>query len=50
MWRWVNVTNLDNFIRDVYDYYRDSGLRCILLARFLHLMYVLLLGEDRVHL
>lgn len=38
MWRWVNVSNLDNFIRDVYDYYRDSGIRCILLARFLHLV------------
>ena len=40
MWRWVNVSNLDNFIRDVYDYYRDSGIRCILLARLLHLVYV----------
>ncbi|CAK7567565.1 MAG: autophagy protein atg9 [Sporothrix epigloea] len=40
MWRWVNVSNLDNFIRDVYDYYRDSGIRCILLARFLHLVNV----------
>ena len=38
MWRWVNVSNLDNFIRDVYNYYRDSGLRCIMLARFLHLV------------
>ncbi|CAK7266215.1 autophagy protein atg9 [Sporothrix epigloea] len=40
MWRWVNVTNLDNFIRDVYDYYRDCGIHCILLARFLHLLNV----------
>ncbi|OAA54510.1 autophagy protein [Niveomyces insectorum RCEF 264] len=40
MWRWVNVSNLDNFIRDVYDYYRDCGLRCILLERFLHLVNV----------
>jgi autophagy-related protein 9 len=40
MWRWVNVSNLDNFIHDVYDYYRDSGIRCILLARLLHLVYV----------
>nr|AIN76715.1 autophagy protein Apg9 [Esteya vermicola] len=30
MWRWVNVTNLDIFIRDVYDYHRACGLRCIL--------------------
>jgi len=38
MWRWVNVTNLDNFIQGVYDYYRGCGLWCILLDRFLHLV------------
>lgn len=38
MWRWVNVTNLDNFIRDVYDYHRACGLRCILVERLLHLV------------
>lgn len=46
MWRWVNVSNLDNFIRDVYAYYRDSGIRCILLARLLHLVYVYNSVED----
>ena len=38
MWRWVNVTNLDNFIQSVYDYYRGCGLQCILLDRLLHLV------------
>lgn len=38
MWRWANVTNLDVFIKDVYDYYQGNGLWCILLDRFLHLV------------
>ncbi len=38
MWRWVNVSNLDNFIRDVYDYYQGCGIWCILTERFLHLL------------
>lgn len=40
MWRWVNVTNLDNFVKDVYDYYQGNGLWCILLERALHLVDV----------
>lgn len=40
MWRWVNVTNLDGFMQDVYDYYRGNGLWCILLDRVLHLVEV----------
>jgi autophagy-related protein 9 len=40
MWRWVNVSNLDNFMRDVYDYYQGCGIWCILLERFLHLLNV----------
>ncbi|KAK3941164.1 autophagy protein Apg9-domain-containing protein, partial [Diplogelasinospora grovesii] len=39
-WRWANVSNLDNFIRDVYDYYQGAGIWCILLERFLHLANV----------
>jgi len=39
-WRWANVSNLDNFIKDVYDYYLGSGIWCILLDRALHLMFV----------
>lgn len=38
MWRWINITNLDNFIRDVYDYYTGSGIWCIILTRVLDLL------------
>ena len=38
MFRWANVSNLDVFIRDVYDYYLGAGIWCILLERFLHLL------------
>ncbi|SZF03737.1 unnamed protein product [Blumeria hordei] len=40
LWRWANVTNLDNFIREVYDYYTGSGIQCILLESFLNLFQV----------
>lgn len=40
MWRWVNITNLDSFMQDVYNYYRGNGLWCILLDRVLHLVEV----------
>lgn len=45
MFRWANVSNLDVFIRDVYDYYLGAGLWCIVLERILHLLYVS--GNDR---
>ncbi len=38
MFRWANVSNLDVFIRDVYDYYLGAGIWCILLDRLLHLL------------
>ncbi|KAL3293244.1 autophagy protein Apg9 [Colletotrichum asianum] len=38
LWRWVNVSNLDFFIQDVYSYYRGSGFWCIVCARALHLL------------
>lgn len=38
MWRWINVTNIDNFIKDVYDYYTGSGIWCIVLTRVLELL------------
>lgn len=41
MWRWINITNLDSFIRDVYDYYLGSGIWCMILARVLNLLLVL---------
>ncbi|KAK3384755.1 autophagy protein Apg9-domain-containing protein [Podospora didyma] len=39
-WRWANVSNLDNFIKDVYDYYQGAGIWCILMERALHLLNV----------
>ncbi|KAK0713848.1 autophagy protein Apg9-domain-containing protein [Lasiosphaeria miniovina] len=39
-WRWANVSNLDNFIKDVYDYYQGCGMWCILTERILHLINV----------
>lgn len=39
-WRWVNVSNLDNFMRDVYDYFEGGGFWCILCANALWLLYV----------
>jgi len=38
LWRWVNVSNLDVFIRDVYDYYQGNGIWSILTERCLHLV------------
>lgn len=39
-WRWANVSNLDKFITEVYDYYLGCGIWCILLERALHLLCV----------
>lgn len=41
MWRWANVENLDNFLKDVYAYFLGRGLWSILLYRALSLLYVL---------
>ena len=38
MWMWANVENLDNFLKDVYDYYIGNGIWCILLNRVLNLL------------
>lgn len=40
MWRWINVTNLDNFIKEVYDYYTGAGIWCIVLEKALNLVQV----------
>lgn len=37
-WRWVNVSNLDQFMLDVYNYYDGCGIWCILTDRGLHLL------------
>lgn len=38
LWRWVNTTNLDSFMRDVYDYYEGGGIWCILCSNALWLL------------
>jgi autophagy-related protein 9 len=38
LWRWVNVSNLDIFIRQVYAYYMGGGFWCSILGRVLHLV------------
>ncbi|KAL3426310.1 autophagy protein Apg9 [Phlyctema vagabunda] len=38
MWTWVNVTNLDDFMHQVYGYYLSSGVWCILLEEALGLL------------
>ncbi|KAL8684073.1 MAG: hypothetical protein Q9186_000104 [Xanthomendoza sp. 1 TL-2023] len=38
MWRWANVEDLDNFLRDVYEYFLGNGIWCILLSRLLNLL------------
>ncbi|OTA99499.1 hypothetical protein M426DRAFT_325093 [Hypoxylon sp. CI-4A] len=45
MFRWANVSNLDVFIRDVYDYYLGAGIWCILLERLLHLLKVVFVAS-----
>ncbi|KAF7713559.1 Autophagy-related protein 9 [Penicillium ucsense] len=38
MWRWANVENLDNFLKDVYTYFLGNGVWSILLSRTLNLL------------
>ena len=38
MWLWVNQTDLDTYMREVYDYYIGCGIWSILLRRALALM------------
>lgn len=38
LWMWVNVDDLDAFVRDVYEYYVGAGIWCMLLGRMLHLL------------
>ena len=38
MWRWANTSNLDSFMRDVYDYFEGGGLWCILCSNALWLL------------
>jgi autophagy-related protein 9 len=38
LWRWANVENLDNFLKDVYDYFLGNGIWSITLSRVLNLL------------
>ncbi|KAJ5391327.1 Autophagy-related protein 9 [Penicillium cosmopolitanum] len=38
MWRWANVEDLDNFLKDVYIYFLGNGFWSILLSRTLNLL------------
>lgn len=38
MWRWANVENLDNFLKEVYDYYLGNGIVSIILSQVLNLL------------
>lgn len=38
MWRWVNTSNIDSFMRDIYDYFEGGGLWCILTSNALWLL------------
>ena len=38
LWMWANVENLDNFLKDVYDYFLGNGIWCMLLNRLLNLL------------
>jgi len=38
LWTWLNATNLDHFIGEVYDYYTAAGIWCICLQRILSLL------------
>lgn len=39
MWMWINVTNLDRFMGEVYAYYRGAGIWCICLDRLINILY-----------
>lgn len=38
LWRWVNTSSLDSFMRDVYNYYEGGGMWCILCSNALWLL------------
>lgn len=41
LWMWANITNLDIFLQDVYDYYLGNGWYCIAMQRTLDLLIVI---------
>ncbi|KAK6069191.1 autophagy protein Apg9 [Seiridium cupressi] len=45
MFRWANVSNLDAFTNEVYDYYLGAGFWCIMLDNFLHIVKVIFMAS-----
>ncbi|KAK0764596.1 hypothetical protein N5P37_002062 [Trichoderma harzianum] len=41
LWRWANITNLDSFMRDVYNYYEGDGMWAIMCSNALRLLETL---------
>lgn len=41
LWMWANVTNLDIFLNDVYDYYIRNGWSCIALSKICDLLIIM---------
>ncbi|KLT42729.1 APG9-domain-containing protein [Cutaneotrichosporon oleaginosum] len=40
LWAWANVVNLDAFLQEVYEYYKNKGYWCIVLAQVLNLITI----------
>jgi autophagy-related protein 9 len=40
-WRWVNISDMDTFLAEVYTYFQGCGIYSILLRRFLALLLVM---------
>lgn len=38
MWRWSNVTDIDGFMHEVYDYYLGCGFKCIVVKQSLYIV------------
>ncbi|KAK6194250.1 CDP-diacylglycerol-serine O-phosphatidyltransferase [Pestalotiopsis sp. IQ-011] len=45
MFRWANVSNLDAFTKEVYNYYQGSGFWCIILDNVLHIVKVIFMAS-----
>ncbi|OWB66710.1 hypothetical protein B5S30_g2054 [[Candida] boidinii] len=41
LWLWSNITNLDNFLNEVYAYYIGNGFNCIVLKSIYDLLIII---------
>jgi autophagy-related protein 9 len=41
LWMWANITNLDIFLNDVYEYYIGNGWHCIALSKTCDLLIII---------